>query len=213
MDKKIYIGLDRDGVINEDIGTYVVDPKQFKPIPGSLEAIKNFKDLGYGVVILTNQAGIGKFIFDEYQLDRVHRHMDFLLKEKGCQEIDGLCYSQSAWEGDNFRKPNIGMFLQAERDFNVSWVDGYYVGDKITDLQFAINYNVKPVLVQTGYGKITEQRINEKPEYAHIKEKLEGRIFKDLAHFQGWIQLKHVPKGPKNPKPIPKEAEQESAKP
>jgi len=65
------IGLDRDGTINEDIGLtqegvppYCIKPEQFKPIPGSLEAIKMIRDKGYDVVILTNQSGIQKGLYD-----------------------------------------------------------------------------------------------------------------------------------------------------
>ena len=69
------IGLDRDGTINEDIGTYVTKPEQFTPIPGSLEAVKMIRDKGYDVVILTNQAGIVKGICDAVDVDVVHNYM------------------------------------------------------------------------------------------------------------------------------------------
>ena len=57
---KIVIGLDRDGTINKDLGTYVTRPEDFEPIPGSLEAITKLKQLKYQVVIITNQGGIQK---------------------------------------------------------------------------------------------------------------------------------------------------------
>ncbi len=63
------IGLDRDGTINVDIGTYVTKPEDFKPIEGSLEAVKMIRNKGYDVVILTNQAGIMKGIMDPVDVD------------------------------------------------------------------------------------------------------------------------------------------------
>src|SRR5210317_1136854 len=87
------IGLDRDGTINKDIGTYVTKPEQFEPIPGSLEAVKMIRDKGYDVVILTNQAGITKGDMTAEDVDIVHEYMLRLFGQVGCNSINGLYYS------------------------------------------------------------------------------------------------------------------------
>ena len=80
---KFVIGLDRDGTINKDIGTYVTHPKDFGPIAGSLEAIKLMRQKDYDVVILTNQAGIHKGLMTPVDVDVVNQHMLQLLGNIG----------------------------------------------------------------------------------------------------------------------------------
>ena len=138
------IGLDRDGTINEDIGDYVTKPEQFKPIQGSLEAVKMLRNKGYDVVILTNQAGIQKGTMDEVDVDIVHNYMMTLLGEIGCKSINGLYYSTTPFKDDPYRKPNIGMFKRASSEIGVDWTNGVYVGDKITDLKAAVKAKAKP---------------------------------------------------------------------
>ena len=94
------IGLDRDGTINEDIGLtqegvppYCIKPEQFKPIPGSLEAIKMIRNKGYDVVILTNQSGIQRGVMDAVDVDIVNNYMLQLLGQIGCSSINGLYLS------------------------------------------------------------------------------------------------------------------------
>ena len=91
---KCVVGLDRDGVINRDLGTYCYRIKDFEPITGSIEAITKLRKLGHKVVIITNQGGIEKGLFSQDDVDNLHKHMFELLGEAGCQSIDGL-YSVS----------------------------------------------------------------------------------------------------------------------
>ena len=113
------IGLDRDGTINQDIGLteegvppYCIKPEQFKPIPGSLEAIKMIRDKGYDVVILTNQSGIQKGLYDTVDVDLVHNYMLELLAGVGCRSINGLYYSTTPFKEFNHTTlaPNL-LFL------------------------------------------------------------------------------------------------------
>jgi D-glycero-D-manno-heptose 1,7-bisphosphate phosphatase len=174
------IGLDRDGTINEDIGTYVTKPEQFKPIPGSLEAIKMIRDKGYDVVILTNQAGIMKGICDAVDVDVVHNYMLQLLGEVGCKSINGLYYSTTNLKDDIYAKPNIGMFKRAAAEIGVDWKNGVYVGDKITDLKAAVKAKTRPVLLRTGHGKETIEKLNS---FANKDLKKQTEIFDNLYQF------------------------------
>tara|TARA_B100000900_G_scaffold412808_1_gene435337 strand:- start:176 stop:739 length:564 start_codon:yes stop_codon:yes gene_type:complete len=174
------IGLDRDGTINEDIGTYVTKPEQFKPIPGSLEAVKMIRDKGYDVVILTNQAGIMKGICDAVDVDIVHNYMLELLGKAGCKSINGLYYSTTNLKDDIYAKPNIGMFKRAAQEVGVSWKNGLYVGDKISDLKAAIKAKAKPVLVKTGHGLETFKKLNT---FANKDLKKQTEIYENLNQF------------------------------
>lgn len=174
------IGLDRDGTINEDIGTYVTKPDQFKPIEGSLEAIKMIRDKGYDVVILTNQAGIMKGIMDTVDVDIVHNYMLQLLGDIGCKSINGLYYSTTNLKDDIYAKPNIGMFKRSASEVGIDWKNGLYVGDKITDLKAAVKAKAKPVLVRTGHGKDTVAKLNT---FANKDLKKQTEIFDNLYQF------------------------------
>ncbi len=181
------IGLDRDGTINQDIGLteegvppYCIKPEQFKPIPGSLEAVKMIRDKGYDVVILTNQSGIQRGVMDAVDVDIVNNYMLKLLGDIGCKSINGLYYSTTPFKDDPYRKPNIGMFKRASAEIGVDWTNGVYVGDKITDLKAAMKAKAKPVLVRTGYGEETTKKLNT---FANKDLKKRTEIFDDLNKF------------------------------
>ena len=174
------IGLDRDGVINVDLGTYVTRPEDFEPIPGSLEAIRMIRKKGYDVVILTNQAGIHKGIMDPADVDIIHNYMLQLLGQAGCPSINGLYYATTNLKEDIYAKPNIGMFKRAAAEVGVKWTNGVYVGDKITDLKAATKAKARPVLVRTGHGSETEKKLNT---FANKDLKKQTEVYNNLLEF------------------------------
>lgn len=179
--RRCVIGLDRDGVINKDLLEYCYRPEDFDPIPGSLEAITTLRNLGHSIVIITNQGGIEKGLYTQQDVDNVHYKMLELLGQAGCSNIDGIYYSASGRREDYWAKPNIGMFERCENENpHIRFKQGYYVGDKITDLKAAIEIGAKPILVRTGYGLETEKELN-RYTYRNIKSKT--RIFDDLLSF------------------------------
>lgn len=178
---KCVIGLDRDGVINVDLGTYVTRPEDFTPIAGSLEAVAELRRKGYKIVVITNQAGIGKGIMTELDVENVHSYMLNLLGQAGCPNINGIYYSSGTDKRDPFVKPNVGMFKRCEEHHkDIKFNQGFYVGDKISDLKAALKIGARPVLVRTGHGLETEKELN-KYSYRAIKEKT--YIFDSLADF------------------------------
>lgn len=178
---KCVIGLDRDGVINKDLGTYCYKKEDFEPILGSLEAMGDLRRKGYKMVIITDQGGIEKGLYTETDVDALHAHMFELLGAAGCFSIDALYYSASSRKEDPFAKPNTGMFKRCEKENpDIKFKEGYYVGDKIKDLKAAARMGATPVLVRTGYGLETEKELNR---YAHRDLKRKTLIFDDLAAF------------------------------
>lgn len=183
------VGLDRDGVINVDRGTYTYRPEDFEPIPGSLEAIAKLRRLGHKIVIITNQAGIGKGLYTESDVERTHQHMFQLLGEAGCASIDGLYYSTTNLRADIYAKPNTGMFERCEKELKyIKFKQGYFVGDKISDLKAAFKIGSVPVLVRTGHG---EETIKELNKFANQKIKKKTIIFDDLSQFVDWLESKY----------------------
>ena len=185
---KCVIGLDRDGVINVDRGTYTWKGTDFEPIEGSLEAIAKLRRIGHKIAIITNQGGIEKGLFTEEDVDALHMYMLNLLGKAGCPSIDAIYYSASSHKSNMYAKPNIGMFKRCEKEQkfkDIKFNKGYYVGDKMSDLKAAHRIGAKPVLVRTGYGLKTELEL-KKFTYRDIRKKT--IIFDDLSSFAEWIE-------------------------
>jgi D-glycero-D-manno-heptose 1,7-bisphosphate phosphatase len=186
---KCVIGLDRDGVLNRDLGTYVTHPNNFEPINGSLEAVARLRKLGHKIAIITNQGGIEKGIMDIEDVENVHRYMFELLGLAGCPSVDAIYYSASSHKSDEFAKPNTGMFKRCEKENpTIKFNKGFYVGDKLSDLKAAHRIGAKPVLVRTGYGLETEKEL-KKFTYRDIRKKT--IIFDDLSSFADYIESQY----------------------
>ena len=147
--------LDRDGVINQDSDQFIKSPDEWKPIPGSLEAIVKLNHSGYRVVVASNQSGITRGFFDMAALNAINDKMYRALAQLGGR-IDALFYCPHAAESDcECRKPKPGMFLDIAQRFNVSLQGVPAVGDSLRDLQAAATAGAQPILVLTGKGKKT----------------------------------------------------------
>ena len=169
------IVLDRDGVINYDSDNYIKTPAEWRPIPGSLEAIAQLNQLGYRVVIATNQSGIARGMYSTQQLYSIHDKMQQAVRDAG-GEIDGIFYCPHGPDDDcECRKPRPGMLRQIEAAFDIALQDCVYVGDSLRDLQAARAVGARPVLVRTGYGEDTLAALPE--EFSDVE------VFADLAEF------------------------------
>lgn len=178
---KCVIGLDRDGVINEDLGTYCWRKEDFVLIPGSVEAIARARNRGYQIVVITDQGGIEKGLYTQDDVDTLHLHMLDMFGKAGCESIDAIYYSASSRKDDPYAKPNIGMFKRCEKENkHIKFNTGYYVGDKIKDLKAAVRAGAKPILVRTGYGWETEKEL-DKFTYRDLKRRTQ--VFDNLAAF------------------------------
>ena len=184
------VGLDRDGVINRDLGTYCWKTEDFDPIPGSLEAVAKIRRLGHKIAIITNQGGIEKGLFTPEDVDTLHLHMLNLLGSAGCPSIDAIYYSASSRKDDPFAKPNTGMFKRCEAEHarkKLKFAGGYFVGDKTSDLKAAYKMGATPILVRTGYGIETEQELNR---FAYREIKKRTKIFDTLLDFALYLENK-----------------------
>jgi D-glycero-D-manno-heptose 1,7-bisphosphate phosphatase len=165
--------LDRDGVINIDSDKFIKNPAEWKPIPGSLEAIAKLNHMGYRVVVASNQSGIGRGLFDMGTLNAISDKMYRALAHVGGR-IDALFFCPHAADSNcDCRKPKPGMLVDIAQRFNVDLTGVPSVGDSLRDLQAASIVGAQPMLVQTGKGKKTQQA-GELPENT--------LVFPDLAH-------------------------------
>ncbi len=170
--------LDRDGVINFDSAQFIKSPAEWKPIPGSLEAIARLTQAGYRVVVATNQSGVGRGLFDMDTLNAIHEKMHKALFAAGGR-IDAIFYCPHPADSDcECRKPKPGMYKRIAETLNVNLKGVPSVGDSLRDLQACAVLGCKPILVRTGKGE---------------KTKAEGNLpdgtleFADLAAVADWI--------------------------
>ncbi len=151
--------LDRDGVINYDSAHYIKSPDEWLPLPGSLEAIGTLKKFGYKVAVATNQSGIARGLYDEKILAAIHEKMQQQLKVFN-GKIDYIAFCpHHPKQGCACRKPETGLFDEIARYFEIDLTGKYYVGDSLTDIQAGKNSACKPVLVKTGNGMKTYERL------------------------------------------------------
>jgi D-glycero-D-manno-heptose 1,7-bisphosphate phosphatase len=152
--------LDRDGVINFDSDQYIKRPEEWKPIPGSLDAIARLNHAGYRVVVASNQSGVGRGLFDMATLIAINDKMYRALAQLGGR-IDALFYCPHAAESQcACRKPKPGMFLDIAQRFNTDLRGVPAIGDSLRDLQAASTAGATPVLVLTGKGRKTQSEGN-----------------------------------------------------
>ncbi|MCR4965489.1 MAG: HAD-IIIA family hydrolase [Bacteroidales bacterium] len=141
--------LDRDGVINKRIvGGYVTRPEDFHILPGVPDALRLLRPYFDHIILITNQQGVSKGLFTNEQLQEVHSFMQSELREKSIALDAIYVCTHLASEHCSCRKPEIGMALQAKKDFpDIDMARSIMVGDSASDMQFAINAGIKPISV------------------------------------------------------------------
>ncbi|QIA62693.1 D-glycero-beta-D-manno-heptose 1,7-bisphosphate 7-phosphatase [Vibrio astriarenae] len=149
--------LDRDGVINVDHG-YVHDEHDFEYVEGVFEATRKFKEMGYMLVLVTNQSGIARGKFTEDRFISLTQWMDWNFSDNGV-EFDGIYYCPhhpehgiGEYKQDcDCRKPKPGMFNSAKDFLKIDMAKSVMVGDKAEDLMAAEVAGVgTKILVRTG---------------------------------------------------------------
>lgn len=156
--------LDRDGVINFDSSQYIKNAAEWKPIPGSLEAIARLTQSGYRVVVATNQSGLQRGLFDMDTLNAIHEKMLKAASIAGGR-IDAIFYCPHSMDsGCACRKPAPGMLRDISERFNTALIGVPAVGDSRRDLEAYAAVGCQPILVLTGKGENTHAEGNLPPD-------------------------------------------------
>ncbi len=177
------IFVDRDGVINKDPGgwtehSYVTRWGDFHFLEGALDALTLLKKAGFRVVIVSNQAGVGRNLFSREDLDRVTVKMLSAINNHGGM-IENVYYCMHKKEDNcNCRKPKTGMLENAMDMYEVRPQDTYFVGDSIVDVEAGAKLGIETVFVLSGKTSLEESR--KWP----IKPK---HVFKNLLEAARWI--------------------------
>jgi D-glycero-D-manno-heptose 1,7-bisphosphate phosphatase len=144
--------LDRDGVINRNRDDHVKSWSEFEFLPGALEALKRLAGLELPVVVVTNQAAIGRGLMGAAEVDEIHRRMVEAVRLVGGR-IDAVLYCpHRPDEGCECRKPKPGLLFEAARMLGLDLAASILVGDAESDLLAAQAVGCRPVLVRTGRG-------------------------------------------------------------
>lgn len=179
--KEKAIFLDRDGVINKEVN-YLSNPKDFEFIPGSIKALRRLQEIGYKLIVITNQSGLARGYFTEETLNKIHNKMKRILRENNViltdificphhPDITGIC---------ECRKPKPGLLIQAKQKYNIDLKNSYMVGDTLKDIQAGKNAGCKTIFVLTGHGEEEKEK---------IKEIDDVKIFKNLLDFAESIKF------------------------
>lgn len=140
--------LDRDGTISEDV-PFIHEPKKLKLLPNAVEGMKRMQDVGYRLVIVTNQQGIGLGYFPEEDFFRVNSAMLGMLFKKGIVISKIYFCPHSAADDCDCRKPKIGLVKRAEKDLNLDLNKCYFIGDKPEDVEAGQKAGCKTILLGT----------------------------------------------------------------
>ena len=202
MKKAIF--LDRDGTINVE-KDYIYKSEDLVFEEGTIEALKTFKNLGYILIVVSNQSGIARGYFTEEDLNIFNNNMNEILKKNGVEITEFYCcphHPDGIGEYKKVcecRKPNNKMIEDAIKKYNIDREKSYMIGDKTSDIGAGIKSNLKTVLVKTGYGLKDMEKIDKNEtlvcenlkDFSEVlkREKLNGLLFEE---FSKKVQIKNV---------------------
>lgn len=194
--------LDRDGTINEDLG-YIDRLEKLTLIPGTAEAIRLINRRGMKAVVVTNQSGVARGLFDEAFLGTIHAHLAGMLRREGAF-LDGIYYCpHHPTEGREpylrscaCRKPAPGLLTRAQEELGLDPARSYMIGDMLSDIEAGTRAGVSGILVRTGHGEEAVAALsvlgrNDGPaEAAAVRP---AHIADNLLEAVRWILRKDVP--------------------
>ena len=148
MNKAVF--LDRDGVINKEKKDYVKNVSELEIFP-EIESIKLLKDLGFLVIVITNQSAINRGLTTTQNVDLIHDYIQNFLKTKGTQ-IDAFFYCpHRPDEYCDCRKPKPGLILKASKKMNIDLTSSWMIGDNEIDIQAGKIASCKTILLSSSY--------------------------------------------------------------
>jgi D-glycero-D-manno-heptose 1,7-bisphosphate phosphatase len=146
-----FVLVDRDGTLNVE-RDHLRDPDEVELIPGSAEALRIFRSLGLGIVVVTNQADVGRGLLSPEGLDAIHGRLLALLAAEGA-EVDAIEVCPHAPEdGCDCRKPGPRMALRAAERFGFEPTESFVVGDHAADMGMGRAIGATTFFVLTGHG-------------------------------------------------------------
>lgn len=163
--------LDRDGTLNVEIYPYLTDVRQLQVFDFTSKAVQLLNEHQFKTVVVTNQSCVAKKLISEAYLQEIHQTLFDHLMAKNAR-LDAIYYCPHNPEEKCFcRKPNGGMIHRAVKEQGINLKKSFLVGDRLFDLHLGKNVGLTTVLVLTGAGKITLEKLmdhQERPD--HVAE-------------------------------------------
>jgi len=174
--------LDRDGTINVD-RHYLSDPGQMELLPGAAAGLRRMRGLGYALVVVTNQSGIARGLFDFARLEEIHARLTAILAAEGVV-LDGIYVCPHGPESDcDCRKPRPGLALRAAAELSLDLGRAVMIGDKAADIGFGRAIGAVSILVRTGYGAGEEAEVGPQADC----------VADNLAAAARWLEARGLP--------------------
>ncbi len=179
--RRRFVMLDRDGTLIHE-RHYLSDPEDVELLPGAVEGLLSLREMGLGLVVLTNQSGVGRGYFDVARLQLIHARMNELLAREGVV-LDGIYYCPHRPEDACFcRKPSAGLVNLASSDLGFQPSDGFMIGDKASDVQLGKAVGATTFLVLTGYGSMELEESAGYADHVVIDLARAAEIVASIAH-------------------------------
>ena len=164
MNPRRFVLLDRDGTIVVE-RHYLSDPAGVELLPGAARGLRRMRELGLGLVVITNQSAIGRGYFNEARLDQIHARLCKLLREEQVS-LDGIYYCPHRPEDRcECRKPESALPSRAARELDFNPAESLVIGDKECDIELGKRLGATTFLVLTGYGRETAAHQRVRPDF------------------------------------------------
>jgi D-glycero-D-manno-heptose 1,7-bisphosphate phosphatase len=150
-EKNKAVFLDRDGVLNQEMGDYVCRFEDFHVLEHNFDTLKQLQDRGYLLIVATNQGGLAKGWYTEQQLTEMHEHLKQLYGQHGVEFTDiYYCPHHPNFTGDcDCRKPKPGLLLRAIEKYNIDPSQSYFIGDRKRDVEAGTAAGVTGILIDS----------------------------------------------------------------
>ncbi len=151
QDRRRFVILDRDGTLIQE-RNYLSHPDEVELISETVTGLLELRRMGFGLVVITNQSGVGRGYFKEDRLASIHRRLTDLLAVEGVR-LDGIYHCPHKPEDHcRCRKPQPLLAQTAAAEFGFDPRDSFVIGDQACDIDLGRNLEAKTILVRTGYG-------------------------------------------------------------
>ena len=141
--------LDRDGVLNKERGEYTYETQDFEWVPDSVKALKILSDKGFKLIIVSNQGGISKNLYNKKDVLNIERSITVPLEKAGTSILDSYyCPHHSAIEKCLCRKPKSLLLERAMAKYNIDPARSFFIGDNMRDMIAGQRVGIKGILMQ-----------------------------------------------------------------